>query len=181
MIVNLFSAEGQRIFEQNLLKEERDFQKTIRTLPTRRRAFQDNVLKSRRSYRKRLNLGLILTSRRLRQQSIDFLRLVENNFDDLNQLSVNKILNLVELLKSLISFRLPKKGTETTKLVFADGDFLRRLEVYNQTLDIASILLDHMRRSFEVSIEGGRRPRTTQMMAGLLYLLRRLASVTCKF
>ncbi|VDD84406.1 unnamed protein product, partial [Mesocestoides corti] len=41
------SDEDYSKFQQ----EERDFQKTIRTLPTRRRAFQDNVLKSRRSYR----------------------------------------------------------------------------------------------------------------------------------
>lgn len=186
-------AQKQKVLEHKQLEEERSFRSMLPLLYVRRRLVQERVLYARRTYRKRLEMEHLHAARKLRKQCINFLKMVENNFDPINNALFDMTLlqpepivtnfgelnsdSLVQLLKNILSFKISHES-ESRNFGVEDSVSANKLRSHNQTLEIARLLLDRMRSSFENSLGAGQRPKTMAMLNGFLNLLRNLVQLT---
>eukprot|EP00108_Taenia_solium_P000593 TsM_000304100 transcript=TsM_000304100 gene=TsM_000304100 len=186
-------VQKQEALERKQLEEERSFRNILPQLSVRRRLVQERVLSAHRTYRKRLEMGHLHAARKLRRQCVNFLKMVENNFDPINNTLFDlsflqpesNVANsgelhsdsLIQLFKNILSFKISHKS-ESPNFGMEDAIAANKLEAHNQTLEIACLLLDRMRSSFENSLGAGQRPKTMSILNGFLNLLRSLVQLT---
>ncbi|VDM32134.1 unnamed protein product [Hydatigera taeniaeformis] len=162
---------------------------------------------------KRLEMRHLHAARKLRRQCVTFLKMLENNFDSINNtfidvsflqpasIAVNSdelnsglatsnvyliLDSLVRLFKNMLDSKISHELDSQNFGVkggmhwsfFSDAISANKLRVYNQTLEIACLLLDRMRSSFENSFGAGQRPKTVSMLNGFLNLLHGLVQLT---
>ncbi|BHF61453.1 Protein OS-9 [Sparganum proliferum] len=188
-------AEANYKRELDLANELKKFEKLQSRLPLLRKAKRTEVLNSLRSYRTRQKLLRFLELRRLRRHILAFVRLVSSNFAGASSLSVAQILSTPDLRSVIYG----SSVGSSEKWPLYDLDHLARLfanitaaevkaaksdmqnpsgpDVHTHILHTWNLLLTHVRRTFEGFVESRHRPHLDLMMAGLVNVMGKLATL----
>ncbi|KAL7063108.1 hypothetical protein AAHC03_0211 [Spirometra sp. Aus1] len=188
-------AEANYKRERDLANELKKFEKLQSRLPLLRRAKKTEVLNSLRSFRTRQKLLRFLELRRLRRHVLAFIRLVSSNFAGASGLSAAQILSTSDLrsvihgssvgsseiwplydLHHLANLFANITAAEV-KAAKSDMQNPSGPDVHTHILHIWNLLLTHVRRTFEGFVESRHRPHVDLMMASLVNVMRKLATL----
>lgn len=188
-------AEAKYKRELDLANELKKFEKLKSRLSLLRRAKKTEVLNSLRSYRNRQKLQRFLELCRLRRHILAFIRLVSLNFAGASHLSAAQLLSTSDL-RSIIhkspvsSFRRwPQYDLDYLAALFtnvtaaevkdAKSDMRQSSEsdVHTHVFQLWFLLLTHVRKTFEGLVENNHRPHLDLMMASLVNVMRKLATL----